>query len=108
VAAQASTAPDDPVITDLATLQATGAVMFDSSAGKAIAVALGDEVVAFSSICTHSGCSVDWDPESKLLECPCHGSRFDPARQAEVVAGPAPTPLASVPVVVEGGMVKRG
>lgn len=109
VAAKASTAPGDPVITDLQTLRASGAVAFDSAGGKAIAVALGDQVVAFSSVCTHTGCTVDWDPDAQLLACPCHGSRFDPAADAKVVAGPAPTPLPAVEVVVDeaAGVVRR-
>ena len=109
MAATDSSSPDDPIITDLQTLKTSGAVAFQSAKGKAIAVAVGDEVVAFSSVCTHTGCTVDWDPDSKLLACPCHGSRFDPAADAKVVAGPAPSPPSPVEVVVDqaAGTVKR-
>ena len=109
-AATASGGPGDPVITDLQTLRSAGAVAFDSEQGKAIVVALDEQVVAYSSVCTHSGCTVDWDPDTKLLACPCHGSRFDPAAGAKVVAGPAPTPLPPVQVVVDqaAGVVRRG
>jgi rieske iron-sulfur protein len=41
------------------------------------------------------------------LACPCHGSVFDPARGAEVVAGPAPRPLPEIPVKVEGGEIVK-
>ena len=30
-----------------------------------------------------------------------HGAEFDPTRGAEVVSGPAPTPLARVPVAID-------
>ncbi len=108
--AQSSRAPDDPVITDLAALKAAGAVAFKSAAGMAVAVMVGDEVVAFSSVCTHQGCTVAWDAGAKLLACPCHGSKFDPAAGAKVVAGPAPEPLPTVTVVVDkaAGVVRRG
>jgi Rieske Fe-S protein len=110
IAATASSSPDDPVITNLQSLRAAGAVGFDSAAGKAIAVALGEDVAAYSSVCTHAGCTVDWDPDTRMLACPCHGSRFDPASGAKVVAGPARTPLPAVDVVVDeaAGVLRRG
>ncbi|MFO1184945.1 MAG: Rieske 2Fe-2S domain-containing protein [Bauldia sp.] len=47
-------------------------------------------VVAFTIVCTHSGCEVtDWVPDERLLECPCHFSRYDPRDNANVIQGPA-------------------
>lgn len=65
-----------------------------------------DGVVAYSSICTHTGCDVDdWEPSQRLLACQCHFSQFDPRDGAKVVDGPAPRPLPALPLkVVDGAL----
>ncbi|HJQ28576.1 MAG TPA: Rieske (2Fe-2S) protein [Rubrobacter sp.] len=82
------------------------AVTFKDSGNPAVLVHLkSGDFVAYSAICTHQGCTVAY--KGGKLACPCHGSVFDPARGAEVVAGPAPSPLPEIPVKVEGGEVVK-
>ena len=61
---------------------------------------------AYSAVCTHQACTVAY--KDGKLACPCHGSVFDPANGAEVLNGPATSPLPEIPVRVEGGEVVRG
>ncbi|MBI3091826.1 MAG: Rieske 2Fe-2S domain-containing protein [Candidatus Tectomicrobia bacterium] len=44
-------------------------------------------LAAMSAVCTHLACVVRWNASHGLLECPCHGSRFDAA--GKVLRGPA-------------------
>ncbi len=62
-----------------------------------------DNVVGFSAICTHQGCTVSSITKT-TIDCPCHGSQFA-LMTGKVVAGPAPRPLPSVPVEVRDGQV---
>jgi rieske iron-sulfur protein len=66
-----------------------------------------DGVVAYSAICPHAGCEVDgWSAEQKILECPCHNSKYNPCDSATVVDGPSPRGLAALPLkIVEGRLV---
>jgi Rieske Fe-S protein len=66
-----------------------------------------DGVLAYTSICTHTGCDVDeWQASDRLLACQCHSSLFDPKDEAKVVDGPAPRPLPALPLkIVDGRLV---
>jgi len=56
------------------------------------------QFVAYSPICTHAGCQVQFDPSAKDIACPCHGAVFDPYHSAQVLGGPAPYPLQTIPI----------
>lgn len=63
-----------------------------------------DGVVAYTAICTHTGCEVtEWIPEEQLLYCPCHESKFEPKDGAKVVDGPAPRMLPALPLKLAEG-----
>ena len=61
----------------------------------------GSTFVAYDAVCTHAGCTVQYDPQQRLLVCPCHGGTFDPAHGAQVVAGPPPSPLAPIDMKID-------
>ena len=61
-------------------------------------------VLAFSALCTHSGCDVsDWDDKEHALVCPCHESMFDPYDRGAVIGGPAGRTLPSIALGLDGG-----
>ena len=55
---------------------------------------------AFTAVCTHQGCLVA-SVANGTINCPCHGSMYSVA-DGSVKGGPAPAPLAAVPVTVAG------
>ena len=54
---------------------------------------------AFSAVCPHAGCQVQFDQQSDLFVCPCHGSVFNGSTGA-VQQGPASTGLSSIPIAL--------
>ena len=97
----------DSRIVKLSKLPVGGSFTFSTKAQGVPAIAFRTKtgVFAYSLICTHEGCTVSYNKGAKKLVCPCHGAQFDPAQGAKPVAGPAPTPLASINVAVKGGWV---
>lgn len=66
----------------------------------------GDSVKTFSAYCTHLGCLTLWDNAQKQILCPCHGGRY--SLTGEVISGPPPERLKSLPVVIKDGKVYVG
>lgn len=60
-----------------------------------------NNVVAFSAICTHLGCTIYAQLTAQgMMHCPCHGSQFNPNEDGKVVQGPASRPLPNLPITV--------
>jgi len=71
----------------------------DPTLGPIVLVHLDNgQFVAYSAICTHAGCEVQFDPSAKDIVCPCHGAVYNPYNNAQVLGGPAPYPLQKIPI----------
>lgn len=57
-----------------------------------------DQIIAYSSACTHWDCEVELPDERGRVECHCHGSEFD--IEGRYVDGPAEGDLERIPVNV--------
>lgn len=69
-------------------------------------VNVGGTISAFSSRCTHTGCTRDWTFPNNNFRCNCHGSIFDTF--GSVVSGPASSSLLGMNVTREGNTVTIG
>ncbi|MCQ2036335.1 arsenate reductase (azurin) small subunit [Stutzerimonas kunmingensis] len=69
--------------------------------GSAVPGGVGPErdIVAYSTLCTHMGCPVTYDPGPRLFKCPCHFSIFDPEHVGQMVSGQATENLPSIVLV---------
>jgi thiosulfate dehydrogenase [quinone] large subunit len=75
----------------------------DPSSGQpGIVVREGGQIRAFSAVCTHAGCTVDY--QAGQFVCPCHGGTFD-GKTGAVVSGPPPSPLQQHKVIESGGAI---
>jgi len=54
------------------------------------------DIVAFSILCTHMGCPVAYDGETKVFKCGCHFSMFDAEHGGQMVCGQATEDLPRV------------
>ena len=68
-------------------------IVIRTAAGNAAA-----SFVALSLICTHQGCTVNYDSAASGFKCPCHGSEYNIS--GAVTQGPAPSALSKYTVKV--------
>lgn len=120
-AAQEKLAQSDyPVkdIAELSELQPGAEVMFEYPDEESPAVLLrldgsaeagigpNESIVAFSLLCTHKGCPVQFRKERAMLICPCHWSSFDAAKGGRLIIGQATESLPQITLRLRDNMVQ--
>ena len=59
-----------------------------------------DKYLAFTAVCTHLGCTVQYRPDEHEIWCPCHNGKYD--LHGRNISGPPPKPLTEFDVHVQG------
>ena len=103
---QTQTQGGEVVIAQVSALVAGEGFNFKANDGTdAILFKTKDEkVYALSRICTHEGCSVEFDLAQNKLICPCHGATYE-APGGNVISGPTQRNLKKINVKVDGDNV---
>ncbi len=73
---------------------------------KVFISSVNNVLTAFSPVCSHLGCFVNWDNNKKEFICPCHAGRYD--INGNVISGPPPKPLTKMPLEIRDGKVYIG
>jgi cytochrome b6-f complex iron-sulfur subunit len=55
--------------------------------------------ISLTAVCTHLGCTVQYEPAADRIHCACHGGVYNPYTGANV-SGPPPRPLKLFKVLV--------
>jgi len=85
---------------DAQKLSPGSALMFKFGSSPAMLIHHQDgSWVALSAVCTHLGCTVQFEPQMNRIHCACHGGVYDPQTGANV-SGPPPKPLKPFKVAV--------
>jgi len=86
---------------EFSALQTVGGYTYKSNV---IIIRSGEnQYMAFSSICTHEGCTVTYSHAGSNLPCPCHGSVF--SNSGSVLQGPATAALKKYSVTISGNTI---
>jgi len=72
--------------------------------GKAVIVIHAEDgYKALSAVCTHLACIVYWNPDRRVIQCPCHAGFY--RTDGTVISGPPPAPLKVHRVQAEGNQI---
>jgi nitrite reductase/ring-hydroxylating ferredoxin subunit len=70
----------------------------------AIVINTPNGLKAYSAACTHFACTVKWNNESGMIECPCHDGYFK-VEDGSVISGPPPKPLLTLAIEIVDGKI---
>jgi len=96
----------EPVAFPLSELPVGGVKSIDYGGVPAVVIRSPESIRAYSLVCTHMGCIVEWRDSSKEFYCACHAGRFD--QFGEAISGPPSISLRQFPVKMERDQVIVG
>ncbi|MBF0122235.1 MAG: Rieske (2Fe-2S) protein [Candidatus Omnitrophica bacterium] len=104
--AKSLAAVKEVTLKDAHTLAAGSVLMFKFGSHPAMLIHHKDgSWVALDAVCTHLGCTVQYQPDRNVIHCNCHGGEYD-AQTGKNISGPPPRPLRPYVVkVIEGGVL---
>jgi cytochrome b6-f complex iron-sulfur subunit len=108
--ALSAAAVTEVTLKDAQKLQAGSAVMFKFGPSPGVLIHHEDgRWIALSAVCSHLGCTVQYEPQMDRIHCACHGGVYNAYTGANV-SGPPPKPLTLYKVAVNetGVVVSRG
>lgn len=104
VPSQAESVPTTVLAANLKDLESNQGVIFRFGNSPAILIRTQEgELKAFSAVCTHLDCTVQYRSDLQRIWCACHNGMYD--LNGRNIAGPPPRPLEEYSVVVKGESV---
>ena len=104
--ALSAAAVTEVTLKDAQKLPSGSALMFKFGPSPAMLIHHEDgRWVALTAVCTHLGCTVQYEPQMDRIHCACHGGVYNPYTGANV-SGPPPKPLKLFKVAVNDAGVE--
>src|SRR6185437_10182058 len=98
--ATSAAAVTEVALKDAQKLPAGSVLMFKFGASPAMLIHHKDDRwVALTAVCTHLGCTVQYEADADRIHCACHGGVYN-AYTGTNVSGPPPKPLKQFKVAV--------
>lgn len=107
--ASSASAVTEVTLKDAQKLAPGSVLMFKFGSAPAMLIHHTDGAwVALTAVCTHLGCTVQYESQMNRIHCACHGGVYDPRTGANV-SGPPPKPLKLFKVAINetGVLVSR-
>ena len=98
--ALSATAITEVTLKDAQKLPLGSVLMFKFGTAPAMLIHHADgRWTSLTAVCTHLGCTVEFQPAQNRIHCACHGGVYDP-HTGKNVSGPPPRPLTPYKVLV--------